>query len=700
MNGVRSTFKRKGHLLSALAAAVLLAASPGTAAAQNTTGVTITGPDKNTVNEGGTASYTVEVKGYVDTAPDADNARNPTTVSVTLATPSPDNSPAETAGDTGDLNSNGHVLVANFEPPNNSSTTQRLYYTETKTISVATLGDNDAEDEHFTLEFSLAGADQLKKIAATTGAGSDDNIGLAAKSGEPATSEYNPGILIIDDAETQTYTLTLKTKSPKEGAAFMVDLAASPDHDDGTSKTIQVNLDKTSGWTLVVEGESEGNNRTTVGNNTETKVRTLTITQTSGDKNRVTDTVIVSAHTGLVGKSKEIASLSVDVADLHALQAVTVKVSDKDGEILDPQPTSVKEGETTYIVVRPVDKDGKVTTANEKLKVVLKSSGSADSRDYEVGAAEILAGRNTSSAVKLTIVGGDDDVGMETLMFDATVSGEDANGKETKDVAGVLSIDIEDATEKKVAPKSDEDLKKAVDAAIAAGGGDEGLNPGESFTLMADDLFEAPMDGYNMSIGTSVQGDGSISVTTSGSSVEVSAVKAGESTLTVTATAAAASSATGSQTVSNVAQVDIPLTVTDKVLTLTLAAPDAMDGAVIEGMSYDITVTANRAVLEDTEVMFMRSDMSEADVRDYSIDNVTIMAGEMMAAATLMVNEDMMDDSPESLHLYGMAGETMTNTIELSVWDEAVPALPLIAQLLLGLFLTAGGARLYRRRQG
>ena len=35
MNGARSTFKRKGYLLTALAAAVLLAASPGTASAQS-----------------------------------------------------------------------------------------------------------------------------------------------------------------------------------------------------------------------------------------------------------------------------------------------------------------------------------------------------------------------------------------------------------------------------------------------------------------------------------------------------------------------------------------------------------------------------------------------------------------------------------------------------------------------------------------
>ena len=165
----------------------------------------------------------------------------------------------------------------------------------------------------------------------------------------------------------------------------------------------------------------------------------------------------------------------------------------------------------------------------------------------------------------------------------------------------------------------------------------------------------------------------------------------------------ASSSFKAEQTISNVADVTFEVTVVDKMLMLTLDAPGAMEGNVVEGMDYDVTVTANRAVHDDTEVMFMRSDMSEADVRDYSIEGVTIMAGEMMATATLMVTEDMEDDAGhamgEALHLYAMAGDTMSNTLELTIWDEAVPALPLIGQLLLALFLMAGGARLYRRRQ-
>ena len=42
-------------------------------------------------------------------------------------------------------------------------------------------------------------------------------------------------------------------------------------------------------------------------------------------------------------------------------------------------------------------------------------------------------------------------------------------------------------------------------------------------------------------------------------------------------------------------------------------------------------------------------------------------------------------------------GDTVSVTVNGST---AVPALPLLGQLLLALFLMAGGARLYRRRQG
>ena len=56
----------------------------------------------------------------------------------------------------------------------------------------------------------------------------------------------------------------------------------------------------------------------------------------------------------------------------------------------------------------------------------------------------------------------------------------------------------------------------------------------------------------------------------------------------------------------------------------------------------------------------------------------------------------------EALVLYGTDGRRRVRpmTLMFTIWDMAVPALPLIGQLVLALFLALGGARLYRRRQG
>ena len=77
MNGSRSTFMRKGYLLTALAAAVLLAASSGTAWAQTTVtadedygegGIRVDLQDK--IAEGDSADVTVSIRGAVPAGAD------------------------------------------------------------------------------------------------------------------------------------------------------------------------------------------------------------------------------------------------------------------------------------------------------------------------------------------------------------------------------------------------------------------------------------------------------------------------------------------------------------------------------------------------------------------------------------------------------------------------------------------------------
>ena len=73
-----------------------------------------------------------------------------------------------------------------------------------------------------------------------------------------------------------------------------------------------------------------------------------------------------------------------------------------------------------------------------------------------------------------------------------------------------------------------------------------------------------------------------------------------------------------------------------------------------------------------------------------------------MGTTQLMVKEDGMvenaDNMTEMLTLEGRVGTMKSNSLSFYLWDEAVPALPIIAQLLLAAFLAIGGYRRYRRR--
>ena len=93
--------------------------------------------------------------------------------------------------------------------------------------------------------------------------------------------------------------------------------------------------------------------------------------------------------------------------------------------------------------------------------------------------------------------------------------------------------------------------------------------------------------------------------------------------------------------------------------------------------------------------------MSTAGDDDYTAEAITIAAGEMTGTTMVMAVMDDMAEEMEELVLYGMAADNageVTGQVKLYIWDAAVPALPLIAQLLLGLLLGIGGYRRYLRR--
>ena len=142
----------------------------------------------------------------------------------------------------------------------------------------------------------------------------------------------------------------------------------------------------------------------------------------------------------------------------------------------------------------------------------------------------------------------------------------------------------------------------------------------------------------------------------------------------------------------------------DMETTYTLSGP--MDMNIVEGTPYELTATASQAVRMDTEVMLMRDRAaSDAGDDDYTVGSITIAAGEMSGTTTLMVTEDNMPDAGdgtnmgESLVLIGSVDGMEIGTLEFIIWDAAVPALPIIAQLLLAALLGLGGYRRYLRRR-
>ena len=286
----------------------------------------------------------------------------------------------------------------------------------------------------------------------------------------------------------------------------------------------------------------------------------------------------------------------------------------------------------------------------------------------------------------------DDDVGMEDLMLYLTAKGATAkNG--SGEVMSMFAIAIDDATMPLVSVKDD-----AYDAIMMAMG-DDPLNPGDEVMIMTDDLFMYDADMVSVSFGASVDG-AEVGASASGEAVTLMAMEPGEGKVTVTATATPMSdSLVVTQDRANVARLTFPVMVALADLEVMLHGPDDMN--LVEGMSYEIKAMTNRAVTEDTMVELVQTD-GTASPSDYMVDNITIMAGETMGSTMLVVNADEMmenaNNMAEMLTLEGRVGAMKTNALSFYLWDAAVPALPIIAQLLLAAFLAIGGYRRYLRR--
>ena len=668
MNGSKSTFKRKGYWLTAFAAAVLLAASPGTASAQ----IEIEGPDDDTVLEGDTVSYTVTVEGYIQ--PQETPAEG--TLTVTMASPiglepTPDDPELLTEGEdnqvvgqSGDISENLGLELVIPIPEGEDLTGDPVRFSSSGIIRLPTTHDLDAEDEKFTVGF---GAPAIVGPMLTVGEANDS--GAVTLDAEDAPDE-----LIIDDDEAQTYVFDVTTAKPTEGTNILVDLKADPFH-------VQASID----LTLHLDDGDYGHGQPDafpIGTGTTVELNTQTITITTpsganGDGNRVDDSVTLTAYSGVVGRAVPRATVTIKVADKNELPAVEMMVVEEDGDEIDPQPTSVKEGDTIHVAVMVVDEDGDETNATEALEVAVTATGTADSADYTLtgGPFKIKSDMSMSNVVELEVSSAGDDIGRESLMFDAVVSGDEDVGPGTSTSPGVLSLYIEDGTTPHITPNTSDADYDAIKAVIAAAGGDDEMlnpDPAESFTLMFGDLFTV-MEGYTASYSFSQEGT-SVSLSSTGEAITVTAEMAGRSEITINGTARLpVSSLEGSQTVANDASLKFPVEVVDGQLVVTVSA-DPME--IAEGGTSEITATASRAVTagdDEVEVhLTVVGDGGELDA-----DSITIGMGDKSGSAMLTAAED--DDFEDGTVTVVATGSGITGLmqVEVAVTDnDTAPPVP------------------------
>ena len=548
--------------------------------------------------------------------------------------------------------------------------------------------DPDAVDEEFTLTFLLNNVQ----------ASGDEAV--AGQTAITATDITVMKTIKIDDDEEQVYEFDVTTADAniKEGSGTIaaVDFEANPPRPDMEPVSINVFVEGDDGDRYTVEPSASLKFDTT---DLMHKVTVKLKSEFDGnDGDREDDEITLLAYSSDVNPrtAETVATEDITVKDLHALPAadkITWKIFDMASKGEEVDDAMIMEGGAAVYIEVEVDR-GDGSPMGEKLDITFMPADPGMSADYRLGATsvDVPTGTKTQKAprVKLEAIK-DEDVGPETLVLNLVVTGDDDdNGTGSVMAAMPVMIDIVDATEKKVWVKDD-----AYDAIMEALG--EGpLNPSAGgVSIPTSDMFGHTED-VTVSYGASVEGSAA-STSASGDAVMVTPEMPGEAKITVTATASpAGSSFIPTQTSSDVAQITFPVMVELVDLMITLSMDEDMMN-ITEGMGAMVTATANRPVVGDTMVELIQTD-GTASPSDYMAEPLMIMDGETMGTTMVMAVEDEMMEEGETLTLEGRVGEMKTNTVMFYIWDAAVPALPLIAQLLLAAFLAIGGYRRYLRR--
>ena len=548
---------------------------------------------------------------------------------------------------------------------------------------------------------------------------SSDDVPVASRGSRPYTMT---DVTVIEDDDEQTVTIEGSKRLAETVGKADYKVTAKPPRVD---LPLEVRLDLLNlADDTVVRGDkyslSDASPTLSAGANTATV--TLEVPASDGDRmdndyKLVATAIDYSLASGVDNTFKD-AEHPITLVDAHKLPRLTVT----------QEADMVAEGgevKLTLTLDREIREPGVPvqTASDEAVKVMLTASAmsTAGRDDYELPAMVEFPKPTTAAQKKMQTMDVtikatmDDNLGeAETLVVDAEVDGtmNATYGDNSDDdmYPGVAELAIEDATQKLVRAK--ENVEDTVYAAKMKGmGDDEKFNPGETIELMGDALFDAPVEGTTLSFTAESDDTAVATVAVSGGTVTVTAgTKTGVmANITITAHASMPPGVMVlDQTDPREAAIQFPVEVGLAALTIELTGPDGDMMNVVEGgMGAKVTATANRMVSADTKVMLMRDRaQSSADDTDFTAEPITILAGQTSGSTMVMATADEMMENdgnmPEELVLYGQLEGDMavpvTGEVKLYLWDAAVPALPVIAQLLLAAFLAVGGYRRYRRR--
>ncbi len=477
------------------------------------------------------------------------------TVTLTLASdPATDTDPpSDTRGELGD---NGDIA---WEGATRASATTTLEFswgdsraTTDETVNLRTYRDSDAEDEKFT---------------------------VTSTGGDGDTEHGDPVKFTVIDAETQTYVLSHPYNNSgeiDEGMDPTLELAAWPlktgpvrlrvtlDSENGGLEDYSLSTDTASiseEFTIPVAADTDDANRAGV-------VWVPFVTE-DVDGDRVDDTVtfkVTYADGDMRGSAAMDEYYTLKVIDQHKLPKITlgkIQVPDKDDKLQDAD--SIPEGKIGTVTLT-ADRSPDDVPSSEDIKVTLRHSdgSTADTRDYTLGGSPVEIDGSDKSATFTINVDADEDVGLESLVLEAVVTGTDANGPNPDSPYDLKAIPFSDETDTQITPKSDDMIYAAIMAARTDGAGGNGLwTPGETMSLEASDFFTWNTTMYNVVLGNAISDDQQIATAgTTNDSLTITAVGDGMTEISVTGTAMAApSSVMSSQTVSNVATVKFPVTV-------------------------------------------------------------------------------------------------------------------------------------------